>query len=232
MSRWVVGVDLGQTIDPTAIAVLEITTRRDILNAHLADPDGPDRPPMTWYRTKGDARVLAEPDSPARIDVRHLERLPLRMDYTAQVEMVGALLRRPPLPRGTRLVIDQTGVGRPVVNMFTAAGLNPVGVTITGGDSETRVSWGQEEFRVAKLLLVSRLQAAFHSGTLRIAKALPEASVLVSELSDFRAQFAPTGYARFGAREGAHDDLVLALAIGVWWSSRPRNSARVGSFSI
>ena len=165
--------------------MLEITTRRDLMNAHLADPDGPDRPPMSWFRSKGDASVLAEPDSPARIDVRHLERLPLRMDYTDQVKQVAALLRRPPLPPGTRLVIDQTGVGRPVVNMFTAAGLNPVGVTITGGDSETRVSWGQEEFRVAKLLLVSRLQAALHSGTLRIARELPEARILVQELQDF-----------------------------------------------
>lgn len=26
-----------------------------------------------------------------------------------------------------------------------------------------------------------------------------------------------TGYARFGAREGRHDDLVLALAIACWY---------------
>ena len=68
-------------------------------------------------------------------------------------------------------MLDQTGVGRPVVDMFRHAGLSSIGVTITAGDSETRVH--ADEFRVAKLLLVSRLQAALHAGELRIAKELP-----------------------------------------------------------
>jgi len=53
---------------------------------------------------------------------------------------------------------------------------------------------------------------------LKIAKDLPEAQALVSELQDFQASFTPSGYVKFGARVGRHDDLVLACAIALWWS--------------
>ena len=105
--------------------------------------------------------------------------------------------------------------------MFAHAGLSPVGVTITDGDSWTRAA--PDEYRVAKLLLVSRLQAALHAGELRIAKELPDASVLALGMADFRAQIGETGYTRFGAREGTHDNLVLALAIGVWYANLESN---------
>jgi hypothetical protein len=38
----------------------------------------------------------------------------------------------------------------------------------------------------------------------------------VRELQDFRVHFTGGGRMQFGAREGKHDDLVLALAIAVW----------------
>lgn len=69
--------------------------------------------------------------------------------------------------------------------------------------------------------LVSKLQALLHSGDLRIASSLPDASVLARELQDFRVRFTEAGNATFNAREGAHDDLVLALALAVFGLSRP-----------
>jgi hypothetical protein len=47
---------------------------------------------------------------------------------------------------------------------------------------------------------------------------LPDVQVLVAELQDFQAQVTDSGYWRFGARAGKHDDLVLALAIALWHS--------------
>lgn len=117
-----------------------------------------------------------------------------------------------------QLVFDQTGVGRPVVDLFRRAGLNPIGVTITAGDGESRTPEG--DYRVAKLLLVSRLQAALQEGSLRIAKDLPESRALALELQDFRAQVMQSGYTRFGAREGQHDDLVLAVALGAGYAGK------------
>lgn len=62
---------------------------------------------------------------------------------------------------------------------------------------------------------MSKLQALLYSGDLRIANSLPDAAVLVCELQDFRVRFTEAGNATFNAREGAHDDLVLALALAV-----------------
>jgi len=74
---------------------------------------------------------------------------------------------------------------------------------------------------VPKGELVSKLQALLHSGDLRIANSLPDAAVLARELQDFRVRFTEAGNATFNAREGAHDDLVLALALAVFGLSRP-----------
>lgn len=69
--------------------------------------------------------------------------------------------------------------------------------------------------------LVSKLQALLHAGQLKIPRAMPEAAVLVRELQDFRVRYTDAGNATFNAREGAHDDLVLALALAVFGFSRP-----------
>jgi len=81
------------------------------------------------------------------------------------------------------------------------------------------------------LLLVSRLQTALHEGTLHIAD-VPDARTLAEELQDFRGMFTDTGYARFGAREGKHDDLTLAVAIGTWYASRGSQQATVFGYRM
>jgi hypothetical protein len=141
----------------------------------------------------------------------HLERVPLGTPYPAIVAHVARLLAR--LPAGTELAIDFTGVGRPVFDMFAAAGLSPVGVLITGGTVET---YEGVIFGVPKLSLVSRLQALLHEGRLKIHRDLAEAGELVRELQDFRVEFTAAGSITFNARVGRHDDLVLALAIAAW----------------
>ena len=71
-----------------------------------------------------------------------------------------------------------------------------------------------------KALLVSSVQALLHEGRLHIQKDLPEAATLVRELQDFRVNFTTAGHMTFSAREGKHDDLVLALALAVWRSRK------------
>ncbi len=154
----------------------------------------------------------------ARIDgpifqVGHLERLPLGTTYPGVVAHVQRLLDKPPMQNNADLVIDFTGVGRPVHDLFQARGVSPIGVTITGGDVITNEGM---IYRVPKLILVSRVQALFHSGQIKIQKDLPDAPALVAELQEFRAEVTDSGYWRFGARSGKHDDLVLALAIAIW----------------
>jgi hypothetical protein len=178
--RYVVGADLGQSVDPTAIAAVR--------------------------------RIDGETDQPI-FQVGHLERLPLGTPYPGVVSHVTRLLGRPPLRGNAELVIDFTGVGRPVFDMFQVRGVTPIGVTITAGDAVTHegLTW-----RVPKLILISRVQALLHDGRLKIHKGLPDAPALVAELQDFKAEVTDSGYWRFGARSGKHDDLVLAVAIALW----------------
>jgi hypothetical protein len=118
------------------------------------------------------------------------------------------------------VLVDYTGVGRPVFDMFAGrhALRRAQGVVITGGRDTTKHGAG---WSVPKGELVSKLQALLHSGHLRIAASLPDAPVLLRELQDFRVRFTDAGNATFNAREGAHDDLVLALALAVFGLSRP-----------
>ena len=149
--------------------------------------------------------------NPPIFQVGHLERVPLGTPYPGIVARVGRLLGK--LPAGTELVIDITGVGKPVFEMFTYSGISPLGVLITAGTAETHDG---AICGVPKLTLVSRLQALLHEARLKIQKELPEADTLVRELQDFRVEYTTAGHLTFNARSGKHDDLVLALAIAVW----------------
>lgn len=189
--RYTVGVDLGQSHDPTAIAVV---------------------------------RRLDDAVSKPVFQVGHLERLPLGTPYPAVVSHVTRMLGRPPLRGKAELVIDFTGVGRPVFDMFLGRGVSPIGVTITAGEATSHegLVW-----RVSKIILISRIQALLHDGRLKIHKDMPDAAALVSELQDFRADVTDSGYWKFGARAGKHDDLVLALAIALWRSHGDNQNAGI-----
>jgi hypothetical protein len=119
------------------------------------------------------------------------------------------------LPEGTELVLDYTGVGRPVYDLFMAKGMSPYGVSITSGNAVTK---DKMHYSVPKLTLISTVQALLHDGRLKIHKDLADVQTLVAELQVFRAEVTDSGYWRFGARSGKHDDLVLALAIALWHS--------------
>jgi hypothetical protein len=148
---------------------------------------------------------------PPILQVGHLERVPLGTPYPGIVAHVGRLLAK--LPGRPELVIDLTGVGRPIFEMFVYSGITPIGVNITAGTAETGDG---PTYSVPKLTLVSRLQALLHEGRLKILRELDEAEILVRELQDFRMEFTAAGHLTFNARSGKHDDLVLALAIATW----------------
>jgi hypothetical protein len=120
-----------------------------------------------------------------------------------------------------RLVVDATGVGRPVVDMLRDEGLHPNSIWITGGDS---VNEDGNEYRVPKRELASTVQALLQSGRLKFAQNLPLREVLVDELQKFRAKIdLDTGEASFEHwRERDTDDVVLSLACALWFAERAR----------
>jgi len=205
--KYFCGLDLGQSRDPTAIAVIE--ERTEPLEPGTLQPN---------------------PETRTTLDVRHLERLPLRTSYPDVIAHVQQMLASAPLRGNARLIVDATGVGKPVVDLLRKANLRPVAITITAGAD---FSQDGRDFRVSKLVLVSQLQALFHSGELRIADALPEAATLKGELANFRANITESGAMTFGARSGRHDDLVLSLAIAAWYCKHAyRNRITSREFAV
>jgi hypothetical protein len=65
--------------------------------------------------------------------VRHLERI-RGAPYPSIVDKTAKIMQSPGLSGCASLVVDQTGVGAPVVDLFERAGLEPVVVLIHGGD--------------------------------------------------------------------------------------------------
>jgi hypothetical protein len=204
ISHWHVGVDIGQSHDPTAICVLETRSARI-----------PDRACMTQVpQLKNDLKAYKTP-----YNVVFLERLPLGMAYPEQVLYVAALIAREPLIK-PGVYIDYTGVGRPVYDLFHAARVpGIVGISITAGKDPLKTSTG---WSVPKNILVSGVQAKLHTGQLKVAAGLLDAPVLLKEFQDFRVTFTSAGNAIFNARSGQHDDLVLAVSLAVFGASLPR----------
>lgn len=207
--KFYMGLDLGQSHDPTAICVIKRTRVHELYG----------NPKYPRSRTKSEL-----------FQCGYLERLPLGTTYPRVVSYVAGLLQRPIWSGVVDLSIDGTGVGRPVVDMFEVAKIPFTAVTITGGDQEIRVS--HDDFRVPKIKLVSGIQALLHAGTLKIQKELADAETLVRELQDFRVAFSDAGRMTFNAREGKHDDLVLALAIAVWDATQPEYSSHTEPLRI
>ena len=148
----------------------------------------------------------------------HLERVPLGTSYEAVAERVRTLLEAPQL-RGATLIIDATGVGRPVLEMMQRQGMRPVPVTIHGGDTVTRDGIG---FRTPKRDLVGAAQILLQSRRLKFAKSLPDVPVLVKELQNMRVKLSANGHDSYEHRgDSDHDDLVLAVCIAVWYAERP-----------
>lgn len=177
------GLDLGQSQDYTAIAILQ--KDGDIYN------------------------------------VRYLDRPALGTPYPAIVEKVSAIIGSPQLGRKVSLVIDQTGCGRPVFDLFEKAGLRPIGISIHGGDT---VSHEGQSWRVPKRDLVSCLQVILQNGRLKVSRRLALEPVLSREMTNFRAKISSeTAHDSYSAwRDSEHDDLVLAVALAAWWGERHR----------
>ena len=114
-------------------------------------------------------------------------------------------------------MIDKTGVGTAIADLFEVTGINPIKVTITAGDKAT---FDGRDWRVPKNELISCVGAALHTDSLHIHPALPHAETLKSELLDFQTKHTASGYMSHNAREGAHDDILLGLAIGLFHADK------------
>ena len=155
-----VGLDLGQSRDHSALAVVE---RADL---SLDEIDH-----ATYERLKE-----------RRYRVRFLERVALGTPYPNVVERVRAMVRTKPLLGQCTLVMDATGVGAPVVDMLRVAqlGCRIEPVILTGGEWESRA---EGVWCVPKQDLVAGFRVMLEKRELGLPAKLGASRLLVKELA-------------------------------------------------
>lgn len=216
----IVSVDLGMGPDPTSVAVMERRTWESVGNRVVERADSTSLEPI--YRSPDGKEVDRCP--PAEYHLRHIERMPPGTSYSEIVQRVKTI--RSGVGSST-LAIDATGVGQAAVDLFERAGMGPYVVTITAGGEVTETGWN---IRVPKKDVISAAQVLLQTERLRIARDLPSAQLLLRELQNFRMNVdLKKNSDALAWREGANDDLVLALAVGLWIGER--HPGFVGSVS-
>jgi hypothetical protein len=202
MSNYIVGLDLGQANDYTALCIIEKLQREDGAVYHIRKLE----------RTRG-------------------------TPYPEIISKVTRVMQSPELV-GSTLIVDQTGVGAPVVDSFRQSGLKPIGIMIHGGDGVTHDG---NTWRVPKRDLVSCLQVLNQNHRLKTPLKLVLSRILTGELLNFRVKIDPaTAHDSYSAwRDQDHDDLVLAVALACWWGehqptpiafSIPKQAIKFGPF--
>jgi hypothetical protein len=204
-AQFTIGLDLGKRQDYTALTVLGEREKKGKVRTGEKRASAPYQWSFSEYW------------------LQHLRRWQLGTKYSTIAEDVGELTRRRPFRETeTTLVVDRGGVGEAVFEQIEdEAGGGPVelqGITITGGKSVTRA--GPGHLRVPKRDLVAALQVAVQNEEIRAASELELWPTLRSEMESFTAEITETGHDTYEARQGEHDDLVLALALPMWLARR------------
>ena len=188
--QYFAGLDLGKARDHSALVVIE---RSDTMYA--------DQDPVTreWRKEV----VYA---------VRAAERLPLGTSYMSVAVKVREWLVRSPLCGKATLVVDETGVGAPVIEMLKQEVVwrELVPVTITGGHVASRAG---RSWHVPRRELLSGLQVAFEEKRLRMPAHGIGSQALYGELQVMK-----------WSGTGTRDDMALALSLAWWKASRPTYS--------
>jgi hypothetical protein len=200
---FIFGLDLGQVTDFTALTINQLIERPDGLLEHQA------RHLERWRGDKYPAIVRAVGERVALVRGK-APNTPAYLRYAT-----------PDLRPRVLLVIDHTGVGRPVSDMFDEAGFDCeiAKVTITAGSEVTQPE-DRSEYRVPKRVLASTLQVVLQTERFKVQRTLPLAATLQKEMVNFKVRINLLGHESYGAgsdwREENHDDLTLSAALACW----------------
>ncbi len=181
-----IGVDIGQSQDPTAIVVADPVIRDNEIH----------------YAIRFLKRLPLGITYPTIIEeiIRIYQNIP---------EPKGEYLLQ------KQIWIDATGVGKPVVDLIrkNASYIKLHEVFITGGEAKNIINPWTSVIKLPKAYLVSRLQVMLSCGRVHLPKT-EEALALQEELINYTIKVNENDNFEFGAfKVGTHDDLVTALGL-------------------
>lgn len=190
----VIGVDIGQKRERTAIAVVELEYRKTA----TAPPQGRDE--QRHYL------------------VRFLERLRLGTSYPEIARRLADICRRlAGLGSRPSVFVNATGIGAPVVEMLQkeAREARPLWAVHLNHGDRCAEEWSERRVTLGQAYMVSRLQVLLQSHQLHLPNS-SEARVVVQELLAYEMRVLANANSLPGAfRIGTHDDLVTAMGLAV-----------------
>jgi len=147
-------------------------------------------------------------------------RFPLGTEYEYIAEAVKGVWERFDVQAAKHFcVVDQTGVGAPVVELLRKKQIRSIGVNITAGSSITHPA--EDVYNVPKEVLVSSLVTHAQNGHFKIAIEEEEGKELKAQLQNFGYKIhRETGHVTYEAlQEKVHDDMVISAALALWWTA-------------
>jgi len=201
-----IGLDLGKAADYTAVAAVQAVKERLECN---------DSAGMPMFGTF--------------LHCRHLHRYQLNTMYTEIVDDMASMVNHPELKRdGYLLIPDATGVGAPVIELLAQRKIKQMPIYIIGLGKE-HVDEDSGYMLIPKRDLITNLVVAFETSQIKFAKGLEYERLITDELTNFRMKKTKAANDIFEAREGEHDDLVLALSLAVYFAKRHRWTAQANA---
>lgn len=150
-------------------------------------------------------------------ELPYLTRFDLKTSYVDIVDGVIEIIDKYSLSSNYNLVVDYTGVGRPVVDLFRQKHLKPIALSITSGAKTNWVT--RSEVNVPKKDIVTYLQLVLQNKRMAIAHDLPLLRALTQEFLSFQLKIRDNMMSvtsSYGGAYGINDDIVMSMGIAVW----------------
>lgn len=173
------------------------------------------------------ARVIQPADSGLNTLVTqyflvYMERYPLQTPYTV-IEMEAKRFWDWADAAGLQrhFIMDMTGVGAPVLEGIRRRGVRAIGVNITGGNFENQPE--PMQYNVPKAALVTTLIKTFQDHRIKGYATLKAWEQFKQELGSFGYKINSDATVTYeSASEKVHDDIVISVALPIWYGERVR----------
>jgi hypothetical protein len=208
--HFVLALDPGKQQDPAALCAMEFQST----------------PQDTFSLQGGTLRQ----DTRESFVVRYLQRFPLGTSYFSIRDRVAEIAGRAPFLDACSVVLDATGAGEPVAEIFDEAGIEVTRIVYTAGLAAEQKQRRPEIWHVPKAVLVQTLDAYQARGAVVVPADIQERAVLVDEMQAFQRKTGATGRHTYDAKSGAHDDVLNALMLATWYAVTWREHYRPGMY--
>lgn len=189
LKDFILGVDLGQTTDPTTFV---------LVSRHGENPDD------EWCDN--------------RHCIVWVDDLPLNTPYPEVVRKIVKICNHKELAGRLNIAADMTGVGRAVMDSLREESVVADiiwGLTYTSGRKHTRDGM---DFGVPKKDLVGALQMLLHKGTITYHPSLKNSAKMCRQMFEYTVKKTVRSNVTFDTSSGNHDDIVTAMCNVAWLS--------------